>query len=59
VLSSSEPGVIYDLIAKIASLRGLTIKPLVIYTTQFEFDGPSIIHVNDFLGFEYYEHTYS
>jgi hypothetical protein len=58
VLSSSEPGVIYDLIVKIAGLRGLTIKPLVVYTTQFEFDGPSVIRVNDFLGFEMYELTH-
>jgi hypothetical protein len=56
VLSSSEPCIIHGLLAKIAGLRGLSIQPLVVYTTQFEFDGPSIIKINDFLGIEMYDH---
>jgi hypothetical protein len=57
VLSSTESSIIYGLLEKLARLRGTEIRPLVVYTTQFEFDGPSIIKINDYLGFEYYEQS--
>ena len=59
VLSSTEPGLIYGLLEKLARLRSCAIKPMVVYTTQFEFDGPSRIRIADFLEFEYYEQAYS
>lgn len=60
VLSSTEPGIIYGLLEKLARLRGKEIKPMIIYTTQFDLDGPSRIRVADFLEFEYYdEEAYS
>lgn len=55
VLSSTEPGIIYRLLEKLARLRSQQIKPIVVYTTQFDFDGPSRIRIADFLEFEYYE----
>ena len=59
VLSSTDPTIIYGLLEKLSHLRYRTIKPFVVYITQFELDGPSFIHVADFLGFEYYEQTHS
>ena len=59
VLSSTESYVIHALLAKIAGLRGLTIQPLVVYTTQFDLDGPSLIKINNFLGIEMYDHDHS
>lgn len=59
VLSSEEPDTIHRLLAKIAGLRGLAIQPLVVYTTQFELDGPSVVNIHDFLGFEMYDHDHS
>lgn len=59
ILSSTEPALIYGLLEKLARLRGQEIKPMVVYTTQFEFDGPSRIRVADSLEFEYYEQAYS
>ncbi len=59
VLSSTDPKIIYELLEKLSNLRHRKIKPLVIYITQFELDGPSFINVADFLGFEYYEQAHS
>ena len=55
VLSSREPEIIYGLLEKLARLRSRVIKPMIVYITQFELDGPSRIQVADFLEFEYYE----